>query len=166
MRRIAFALACICTGYAASASAVEAGGRAPDIGLADLGGHTVTMAGLRGQVVIVDLWATYCGPCAHELPVLQSIYDSLHTQGLTVIAVASDHDRATVERFVRRLHLTFPIVHDPGHVVPARYGSHTQPASYVVDRRGIVRHVHAGYTSSQAATLRREARALLAQPAP
>lgn len=164
MRRFALALASLCLVVASSAAAVDVGGRAPEIGLSDLAGHRVTVASLRGQVFVVDLWGTYCHPCEQELPLLQSLYDELHAQGFTVIAVASDPERATVERFVRRLHLTFPIVHDASHAIPTRYAAHAQPASYVVDRRGIVRHVHGGYRASDADTIRREIRALVAQP--
>jgi peroxiredoxin len=162
LRRAALVIA-FC-GFAATAAAVEEGGRAPEIGADDLGGHRVTIAELRGQVFIVDVWATYGGPCAHELPMLQALYDAHHAEGFSVIAMTAESGRPGVEAFVRRLHLTFPVVQNAGAV--GRYAAPAQPTSYIVDRRGIVRHVHAGYRARDATTIADEVRTLLAEPRP
>lgn len=164
MARSALVLALSC--IAATASAVAAGGRAPEIGMADLDGHQITIASLRGQVFVVDFWATWCPPCEDELPVLQRLYASSHARGFTVIAVSADSNRANLDRFVSRLHLTFPVIHDAHQVLPHRYQSTTQPTSYIVDRRGIVRFVHAGFRSSLIRIIEREVATLIAEPRP
>lgn len=146
---------------AASASALSVGQRAPEIGLRSLDGATVTMSELRGKVVLVDFWATWCSPCRDELPHLQRLYRELSTEGLVVVGVSVDREADNVRSFVRRLGLTFPIVHDAQHVVADRYHPTTMPTSYIVDRDGTVRFVHVGFRNADVADLEREIRGLL-----
>ncbi len=151
---------------ASTAMALAAGARAPEIGLRDLNGHDVNLAGLRGQVIVVDFWASWCAPCADEMPVLERLYGELHDQGFTVVGVSQDANASNIRTFLRRVHVTFPIVHDDAHAVAGRYHPDHMPTSYVVDRRGIVRYVHGGFRRSDAAALEREVRELVAEPRP
>lgn len=145
------------------AQALSVGARAPEIGLADLSGRRVTMASLRGRVVLVDIWASWCEPCAQEMPVLQRLYQQFRGDGFEVVGISVDRDVANARQFVSRHRVTFPIVHDGGQRVARAYGVPAMPSSYVIDRNGIVRHVHAGFRASDAGRLEREIRALLAR---
>ncbi len=156
------ALSCV----AATAYALAPGARAPEIGLADLGHHQVNLAGLRGQVFVVDFWASWCAPCADEMPVLESLYAELHDQGFTVVGVSQDSTAANIQTFLGRVHVSFPIVHDSGHAVAGRYHPDHMPTSYIVDRHGVVRYVHGGFRRSDAAAIEHEVRALVAEPRP
>jgi cytochrome c biogenesis protein CcmG/thiol:disulfide interchange protein DsbE len=146
---------------AGSAQALRAGARAPEIGLRDLDGNQVTMAGLRGNVVVVDFWASWCEPCPAAMAALQALYERYGGRGLRVVGVSQDRDVGNVRTFLRRHPVTFPIVHDGGHAVADRYRPSAMPSSFVIDRRGVVRHVHAGFHSGDAAQLEREIRQLL-----
>ncbi|MCA9577192.1 MAG: TlpA family protein disulfide reductase [Myxococcales bacterium] len=144
-----------------TALALRGGQRAPEIGLTDLAGQRVDLASLRGKVVLVDFWASWCGPCREELPVLERFYQTYRERGLVVVGVNVDQDVANMTRFLQRQPLTFPVVHDAQHAVAERYGPTTMPSSFLIDRAGVVHSVHRGFRASDAAPLEAEIRALL-----
>jgi peroxiredoxin len=148
---------------ALTASALDAGERAPELGRADLDGNTIRMAGLRGKVVVVDFWATWCEPCREELPVLNRLYRRHRSEGLVVVGVSVDNAEDNVREFLGEFPLAFPIIHDSGHQIAGRYAPPSMPSSYIIDRRGVVRHVHQGYRARDAEVITREIRALLAE---
>ncbi len=103
--------------------------------LAGLDGKTYSLAGLRGKVVLVNFWATWCPPCRKEMPDLEKLYQSLGSQGFVVLAI-SDEDRATVEKFLQGKDYTFPILLDPGREVHKEFQVEGIPRSVVYDREG------------------------------
>ena len=148
---------------AATAFALDVGDRAPEIGLQDLNGNQVSIASLRGNVVIVDFWASWCEPCAEEMPVLERMYGRYRQQGLRIVAVSQDRSVSNAQGFLRDHHVSFPVVHDAAHAVAGRYSPPSMPTSYIIDRSGVIRHIHRGYRSGDAAAMEREVRALLTQ---
>lgn len=146
---------------ASVALAVDTGARAPEIGASDMGGNRVTIASLRGNVVIVDFWASWCEPCADSMPVLESLYTRLRGDGLRIVGVSQDRSADNIAPFLRRHPVSFPIVHDAGNAIAGRYDPPTMPTTYIIDRAGIVRHVHRGFRSGDGDAIEREVRALL-----
>jgi cytochrome c biogenesis protein CcmG, thiol:disulfide interchange protein DsbE len=167
MQRAAVALGTVFTllfgGSAAPAQALDAGARLPEIGLTDLRGGRVDLAALKGKVVIVDFWASWCGPCKDEMPVLERLHKKYKSRGLVVVGVSVDQELANVKGFLKQVPVSFSIVHDAEHKVAGRFKPPRMPSSYVVDRNGIVRHVHAGFRDEDAAKLEAEVSALLGQ---
>ncbi|MEY4512706.1 MAG: hypothetical protein RLZZ450_4828 [Pseudomonadota bacterium] len=147
----------------APADALDKGQAAPEIGLADLNGKPVKLSALRGKVVLVDFWASWCGPCRESLPVLEKLAKTYRDQGLVVVGVNIDKTPELAREFLdkHKLALSFAVVHDKKHDVAARYAPPTMPSSYVIDREGVVRSVHAGFRASDAAKLESELKALL-----
>jgi cytochrome c biogenesis protein CcmG/thiol:disulfide interchange protein DsbE len=160
---VAVVLAAGLATFAASADALSAGARAPEIGMNDMSGRRVTIGGLRGRVVIVDFWASWCEPCEAEMPVLERLQRTYGGQGLTVIGVSQDREVENARQFLSRTRVSFANVHDQGNQIARRYAPDRMPSSYVIDRNGVVRHVHSGFRASDADALEREVRALLAQ---
>ncbi len=146
-----------------TASAVGEGAVAPEIALKDRSGKLVRIADLKGHVVVVDFWASWCAPCREELPVLDALYRKYRDRGLIVIGVGQDKEAGNVAKFLRASPLTFPVVHDPEGKVADRYAPPKMPSSYVLDKQGLIRYVHAGFRSSDRAALERELHSLLAQ---
>jgi cytochrome c biogenesis protein CcmG, thiol:disulfide interchange protein DsbE len=121
---------------------------APEIGLKDLAGQGVSMANLKGKVVLVDFWASWCAPCREELPVLNALYKKYRARGFEIVGVNQDQKPENVRSFLSGTPLSFRVVHDGARAVAGRYGPSKMPSSFLIDRRGIVRHVHAGYRAS------------------
>lgn len=154
----------LCAGMVPSALALESGERQPEIALTDLTGKRVDLASLKGKVVLVDFWASWCAPCKQEMPVLERLYQKYKKDGFVVVAVSVDREAANVRDFVKQqVHVSFPVVHDADHKVADRYKPPRMPSSYIVDRNGIVRHVHGGFRPDDAAKLEAEIKALLAK---
>jgi peroxiredoxin len=146
-----------------AARALNVGARAPELGLPDMTGQVVRLEGLRGQVFVVDFWASWCAPCADEMRVLERLYTQHRASGFSVIGVSQDGAASNIQQFLRRIPVTFPLVLDTGHAIAQRYAPPRMPTSYIVGRDGIVRHVHAGFRNADAAILEREVAALVAQ---
>lgn len=115
------------------------GQSAPEFSLADLKGNAVRLANLKGKVVFVNVWATWCEPCRQEMPGMQALYTALAGPDFEMLAVNSDQsERAVVEQFVQTNRLTFPVLPDPELQVASRYRVTGYPETFVIDRNGTI----------------------------
>jgi len=132
---------------------------APDFTLRLLDGSTLTLADLRGRVVVLNFWATWCSPCEEELPALQAAWAGYQAQGLIVVGVAVQEGEAEVREMAARFGVDFPLGMDPGEHIAAAYGITGVPETFVIDPEGQVANVHIGPVG--ASELNRELRSLL-----
>jgi len=107
----------------------------PEFTLKDLSGETWTFAELRGKVVLVNFWATWCPPCRKEMPDLETLYGRFSSKGLVVLGI-SDEEGAKVEPFIRERKISFPVLLDPGRKVNEMFVVEGIPKSFVYDREG------------------------------
>ena len=122
---------------------------APPFSLKDLQGKPLSLASLRGKVVVVNFWATWCGPCLQELPVLDQFQQKRGKDGLVVVAIATDgpETAAQIAPLVRRRRLTMPVAHDrSGTVISALNPRAANPYTLFIDRQGRIAHRHEGYS--------------------
>lgn len=124
---------------------------APDFTLDLLGGGEVTLSEMRGRVVMINLWTSWCPPCREEMPAIQKVYDDYQDQGLVVLAVnVTDQDsEAAAAAFVDELDLTFPVPLDRDGAVSSRYQLRGLPSTYFIDREGVIRSVVVGGPMSE-----------------
>jgi peroxiredoxin len=127
--------------------AVHAATPAPatDFALPARDGGTLRLSELRGQVVMINFWATWCGPCRQEMPLLEQLHAKYEPLGFTLLGVNVEPDSAPAEQWLKRVPVTFPILFDRENKVSALYGVEAMPSTVLIDREGKVRHVHRGY---------------------
>jgi peroxiredoxin len=117
-----------------------------------------------GKVTIIDFWATFCGPCKKSFPKYQTLVDDA-AGNLAVIAVSVDEpddtDKAKIEAFVKETGVKFAIVWDKDHSLAKKYGVEKMPTSFIVDKTGVIRHVHAGYADGEEDKIGEEVKALI-----
>ena len=144
----------------------EVGKPAPDLSIQTLNAKgDVKLEGLSGKVVVVDFWATWCGPCRQSFPSLQAI-SKRHEGQVAVVGVSVNDDVDGVADFAKELGTTFPIGWDKGHAIADRWKVPTMPSSYVLDGTGTVRFVHAGFREGDEAELEKEVASLLGKGPP
>lgn len=112
---------------------------AADFVATDLAGNAVRLSALRGKVVVLNLWATWCPPCREEMPSMERLYRRFKDRDFVLLAVSEDEDgRKAVEPFVRDGGFTFPVLLDPERQVGAKYGVWGYPETFIIDRAGMV----------------------------
>ncbi len=132
------------TGFEGSvAPAPEIGAPAPDFDLETLSGNRVSLKDFRGKPVLLNFWATWCGPCRVEMPAIQSRFEE-NKSDLVVLAINFDEPKEQVQAFVQELGLTFTVLLDPGGKVQSLYEIRGYPSTYIVDEVGIIRIKHIG----------------------
>jgi thiol-disulfide isomerase/thioredoxin len=134
---------------------------AKDFSLSVRGGSKLSLAQYKGQVVMINFWATWCGPCRQEMPLLDAMYKKYKPMGFTLIGVNVEPDSKAADAFLSKVPVTFPIAFDPDSKVSAMYQVQGMPSSIIVDRKGNVRVVHKGYRPGDENTYLDHIRALL-----
>ena len=139
---------------------------APPIDLLTPEGAPYSLQQLRGKVVLVNFWATWCEPCIAEMPALQRLHDQLAAEGFAVLAVNYQEGPARINSFIQKLKLTLPVVRDTDGSVARSWGARVFPANYLVDRGGNIRHSMSGAADWTSPALVSTIRALLTATAP
>jgi peroxiredoxin len=148
-------------GAAADTATVNVGTEAPDFALRSAAGPNLRLSEHRGQVVMINFWATWCGPCRQEMPRLDEIFARYEPAGFTLLGVNIDEDSAQAQRLADELGVTFPLLFDDEQSVSRLYDVQAMPMTVMVDRAGNVRSVHYGYRPGVEQRYLDEVRALL-----
>ena len=114
---------------------------APDFQVIDLKGQELSLEKYRGQVVLLDFWATWCIPCRAEMPHLKKVYDTYKDQKLEIIGISLDRTRAVLDSYIEKQDITWPQFLDNGRAVTKMYNVTGIPATFLIDGEGIVREV-------------------------
>jgi peroxiredoxin len=139
-------IALLCAlGVAAVQAHVAPGQRAEDFELKDARGAAVRLSSLRGRVVLVDFWASWCDPCKKELPLLADIQKRLRPRGVEILAINVDKKRANAESFLRSHGVSLTVLFDSDETVVKKYEPPKMPSSFVIDKKGLVRYVNASF---------------------
>ncbi len=158
-----WAACAIALAFAPGALALEAGSPAPDLAVARLEepAQTLALASLRGKVVYVDFWASWCVPCRLSMPALDALYRKNHARGFTVVGINKDVAAGDARRFLARVPVTFALASDAADAAARAFDVKAMPSGYLIDRKGVVRHVHRGFTAQTGEALAREIDVLL-----
>ena len=163
MTKFLAAAVLLCLPWTAGA-AVNVGDEAPEVTLPSLSSDgQLSLSSLRGKVVYVDFWASWCGPCRVSFPVLETLREEFAGQGFEVFAISVDEDAQEARRFLDEVPVSYPVVLDDTGATPAAWAPPGMPTAYLVDRNGVVRAVKAGFKKSDGDKLRAAIEQLLGE---
>jgi peroxiredoxin len=131
--------------YTTTASAVSASGPAANFTLKSATGENIRLSEHRGQVVLINFWASWCGPCRQEMPHLDALHQKFQPLGFTVFGVNVEADRQRADQVLRDIPVGFPILFDDRNQVSELYNVDAMPVTVLVDRDGNIRYMHRGY---------------------
>jgi thiol-disulfide isomerase/thioredoxin len=129
----------------APALAGDASGPAAPFSLKNRAGGEVSLSSLKGKVVLINFWATWCGPCRKEMPLLEQIQKKYAPLGFTMLGVNVEEDTRLMDTFLKDVPVSFPVLLDPANGVSKLYDVSAMPSTVIVDRKGNVRFIHQGY---------------------
>lgn len=131
-------------------AAPRSGAPAPNFTLVDLEGNSHTLADYEGRPVIINFWATWCPPCAIEMPAFQEVYESYQDDGLVILAVNSSESDATIQEFMDEYDLDFTVLLDSRYQATRAYEQEAYPTTFFIDRQGRIQHTEIGGSMSKA----------------
>lgn len=131
--------------FAAQASTSKVSGAAEDFTLKSRSGENVKLSEQRGTVVMINFWASWCGPCRKEMPIIDALYKKYSKYGFTVLGVNVDDKEQNAIRTLKKIPVEFPILFNPENSIAELYGVSAMPTTIFVDRNGNKRYIHAGY---------------------
>ena len=144
------------TGYAAGK-----GKQANNFTLKSKSGKNIKLSEYRGQVVLLNFWASWCGPCRAEMPALDALYKKYKSLGFVVLGVNVDDKKDKADALLKKIPVSFPILYDTDKKITELYSVSAMPSSYFIDRDGKIRSIHKGYLPEYDALYRKEVKALI-----
>ncbi len=144
-----------CVGRPTIEAVLQIGASAPAFQLSDLRGQTVTLAQFKGKVVILDFWATWCGPCRMSMPMLEKLQLE-HPNDLKLLAINLEEPRDQVRDYVARQNIRATVLLDSEGKVGRIYGSESIPMQVIIDKKGIVRDIKVGFSPRMGEQLRQQ----------
>ncbi len=136
-------------------------GPAPDFALKSNTGKNLRLSEYRGQVVMINFWASWCGPCRQEMPLLEDMYKRYQSLGFTILGVNVEEDSSKAKRLLKEIPVSFPILFDNRNQVSKMYNVVAMPSTVLVDRDGNMRYLHKGYKPGYEKEYQKQVRALV-----
>jgi peroxiredoxin len=158
-----FALTILLAAPASQAAMPKIGAAAPDFALKSSSGKNLKLSEHRGEVVMINFWATWCGPCRQELPLLNRLHEQYRKAGFTLLGVNIDDRPDAARTMARSLGISFPVLFDSEKQVSRLYDVNAMPSTVLIDRDGKVRYIHLGYRAGYETKYESQIRELLKQ---
>ena len=136
-------------------------GQASNFTLKSADGSNIRLSEHRGEVVLINFWASWCGPCRQEMPELDALQQQYQDLGFTVFGINVEQDREAADRVLKDIPVTFPVLFDNDNSVSETYGVDAMPATVIVDRNGTIRFAHRGYKPGYEELYEQQIRTLL-----
>ncbi|MCO7225547.1 TlpA disulfide reductase family protein [Pleionea sp. CnH1-48] len=133
--------------FSATAHAEEFNKPAPDFTLKSMDGSNVKLSELRGEVIMLNFWASWCGPCREEMPILEEFYKKYKKLGFRILGINVEKDSSKAVGYLKDVPVTFPILFDQENKVSKMFDVDAMPSTVFIDRAGNVRFLHRGYKS-------------------
>lgn len=160
---IIYVLTALLAAPASQAAMPKIGTAAPDFALKSSSGKNLKLSEHRGEVVMVNFWATWCGPCRQELPLLNRLHEQYRKAGFTLLGVNIDDRPDVAQTMAKKLGITFPVLFDTEKRVSRLYDVNAMPSTVLIDRDGKVRYIHLGYRAGYETSYESQIRELLKQ---
>ena len=145
----------------ASAAFATSSSPAPAFKLPGRGGKTIDLSQFKGQVVMINFWASWCGPCRQEMPILEKLHAKYKPMGFTMIGINVEPDSTLAAGWLKSTPVTFPILFDTRSEVSKLYSVAGMPSTVIIDRKGNLRWLHRGYKPGDENEYMNEIRALV-----
>ena len=123
---------------------IDVGQKAPDAGMSEVNGGAINLESFKGKVILLNFWATWCPPCIKEMPFLEATYEKYKAEGLVIVGVNYNENKETVLPFILGKGVTFPVVLDKDLRMTRIYQVLSLPATFIIDRKGIIRDKYRG----------------------
>ncbi|MGI1679615.1 MAG: TlpA family protein disulfide reductase [Cellvibrionaceae bacterium] len=130
---------------AATQASQKLSGSAYDFTLPSNSGKNVRLSELRGEVVMINFWASWCGPCRQEMPILEELYQRYSRAGFTILGVNVEPDSEEANKILNNVKISFPVLYDQESEVSELYNVEAMPSTVIIDRNGKMRYLHRGY---------------------
>ncbi|MFN3714845.1 MAG: TlpA disulfide reductase family protein [Alcanivoracaceae bacterium] len=147
--------------FSGGVHAAPASGVAPDFTLKSRAGGNVKLSELRGQVVMINFWASWCGPCRQEMPHLEAIHKEYEDYGFVLLGINVDEKPELAERLLAQIPVSFPILFDPDSAISRLYKVDAMPTTILIDRDGNMRYLHRAYRPGYEKMYRDQVKALV-----
>jgi len=157
LRATGFACLFMTTGVNAATDS----GPAPDFALKSQSGENLRLSEFQGEVVMINFWASWCGPCRQEMPLLDELYTQYQPLGFTILGVNVEEDSSKAKQLLKESPVNFPILFDNKSEVSKLYKVVAMPSTVLVDRDGNVRYLHQGYKPGYEESYQQQVRALI-----
>jgi peroxiredoxin len=160
-----FALTVVVTlgfsGIAGASQKTLDGSQAPNFTLKSRSGKNLKLSDFRGQVVMLNFWASWCGPCRTEMPILEKMYKRYSKLGFVILGVNTEQDTSKANAYLRDIKVSFPILYDTDSKVSKLYKNRAMPTTIMIDRNGKMRYMHEGYKSGYERDYKKQVKKLI-----